>query len=110
MNESSSTDARLEPLPDGRFRVSGVLDAATVGPLLKQSLKPFSNGTGELKIDLAAVTQADSAALALLIEWLRIAKQARRTIRFENAPAQIVALARISEVDKLLFEPAATTS
>jgi len=94
--------AQLEPLGGGRFRVSGVLDAGTVGALLKQSRGEFASA-GQLELDLASVAEADSAGLALLIEWMRIAKEAGRSIRFDNVPGQISALARISEVEDLLF-------
>jgi phospholipid transport system transporter-binding protein len=93
--------AKLESLGGGRFRVSGVLDATTVGDLLKQSAERFSNLSG-LEVDLAGVSDSDSAGLALLIEWLRLAKDAQRPIHFANIPGQISALARISEVDDLL--------
>jgi ABC-type transporter Mla MlaB component len=38
-----------------------------------------------------------------LIEWVRAARQSNRAIRFQNVPGQITALARISEVEELLF-------
>lgn len=93
--------AKLESLGGGRFRVSGVLDATTVGELLKQSEERFASVDG-LEVDLAGVSDGDSAGLALLIEWLRIAKDAKRSIQFANVPGQISALARISEVEDLL--------
>ncbi len=106
MSKSSSARARLEGAGGGRFRISGVLDATTAGEMLKQSREPFAS-VAALDIDLAGVSEADSAGLALLIEWVRLAKQAGRSIRFENVPDQIAALARISEVDDLLFGGAA---
>ncbi len=54
-------------------------------------------------IDLAGVTASDSAGLALLIEWLRVAKAASRSLRFENIPSQLQQLARLSEVEELLL-------
>ena len=106
MSKPSLGRAKLESLGDGRFRVSGVLDAATAGDLLKQSKERFTGG--DLDIDLAGVSETDSAGLALLIEWMRLAKEAGRSIRFENVPGQISALARISEVEDLLFSSSAT--
>ena len=94
--------AKLESLGGGRFRVSGVLDATTVGELLKQSKDRFRNEK-QLEVDLAGVPDADSSGLALLIEWLRIAKDHQGHIRFVNVPDQISALARISEIEDLLF-------
>lgn len=102
MSKPQSKGAQLEPLGDSRFRISGVLDASTAGELLKRSREPFG-GAPRIDVDLAGVSEADSAGLALLIEWVRIAKEARRPIRFENVPDQISALARISEVEDLLF-------
>ena len=93
--------AKLESLGGGRFRVSGVLDATTVGDVLKQSKDRFSN-LDRLAIDLAGVSDSDSSGLALLLEWLRLAKESKREISFVNVPGQISALARISEVEDLL--------
>jgi phospholipid transport system transporter-binding protein len=93
--------ARLEALGNGRFKVYGALDADTATDLLKRSDAAFKDA-GSLEIDLANVPEGDSAGLALLIEWLRLAKQRRQTIHFKNVPPQIAALARISEVENLL--------
>jgi phospholipid transport system transporter-binding protein len=92
--------ADIEPLGEGRFLVTGVLDATTVGPVLKRSALLFTDSP-TLQIDLAGVTESDSSGLALLIEWLRLAKQKRQQIGFHNMPRQIDALARISEVEEL---------
>jgi phospholipid transport system transporter-binding protein len=92
----------LESLGGGRFRVSGVLDATTAGDLLQQGTERFAN-QNRIEIDFAGVTDSDSAGLALLIEWMRIVKVAKGEIHFVNAPGQVSALARISEVDDLLF-------
>jgi phospholipid transport system transporter-binding protein len=100
--KQQSTRAKLESLGAGRFRVSGVLDATTAGELLKQSAERFANQS-ELEIDLAGVSEGDSAGLALLIEWMRVAKDAKQALIFHNVPGQVSALARISEVDDLLF-------
>lgn len=93
--------ANLEALGDGRFKVYGALDATTVTELLKHSEAAFQGATS-LDIDLAEVPEGDSAGLALLIEWLRLAKRSQQTIHFKNVPGQIAALARISEVEGLL--------
>jgi phospholipid transport system transporter-binding protein len=95
--------ARLEALGEGRFRVSGVLDAGTVTSLLHQSAAAFGDSTA-VAVDFSGVTEGDSAGLALLLEWLRLARKAGRRLQYEEVPEQIVALARISEVEDLLLE------
>jgi phospholipid transport system transporter-binding protein len=93
--------AKLEALGDGRFKVYGALNAETATDLLERSEVAF-RGASALEIDLANVPEGDSAGLALMIEWLRLAKQHQQTIHFKNVPEQIAALARISEVEDLL--------
>lgn len=93
--------ARLEALGNGRFKVFGALNADTATDLLKRSEAAFRDA-GPLEIDLSNVPEGDSAGLALLIEWVRLAKQRQQTIQFKNVPEPIAALARISEVEKLL--------
>ena len=101
MKETGVSRARLESLGGGRFRVSGVLDASTAREVLEQSESRFAQSK-EIDVDLGGVGESDSAGLALLIEWLRAARQGGRAIRFANVPAGIEALARISEVEDLI--------
>jgi phospholipid transport system transporter-binding protein len=93
--------AKLESLGDGQFRVSGVLDASTAREVMEESESRFAQSK-EIDIDLGGVGESDSAGLALLIEWLRAARHGGQVIRFANVPAQIEALARISEVEDLI--------
>lgn len=101
MSKLHQSKAKLESLGAGRFKVSGVLDATTVTHLLEQSRGGFDDAQ-RIDMDLAPVTESDSSGLALLIEWLRLASDAGKKIHFENLPEQIMALARISEIDDLL--------
>jgi phospholipid transport system transporter-binding protein len=104
VREPGISRARLESLGAGRFRISGVLDASTAREVLEQSAARFAQlkEPEDLEIDLGGVGESDSAGLALLIEWLRMARQLQMAIRFANVPAQIEALARISEVEDLI--------
>lgn len=96
--------ARFEAASEGRYRVAGVLDATTVPLLLRESeARIASASASDVHIDLSGVTESDSAGLALLLEWLRIARQRKLAVHFANVPAQVAALARISEVEALLL-------
>jgi phospholipid transport system transporter-binding protein len=94
-------NASFEVLDGGRARVTGALHFTTVSALLTAGVAAI-NGSRAAVIDLAGVTASDSAGLALLIEWLRVAKSAGRTLRFEHIPSQLQQLARLSEVEELL--------
>lgn len=99
--------AKLESVGEGKVVVSGILDATTVTALLKRSDALFAGPA--LQVDLAGVTESDSAGLALMLEWLRLARKKNQQISFVNMPQQIAALARISEVEDL-FHPNGTAS
>ena len=85
-----------------RARVTGSLHFTTVSALLAAGVAAIDSGRVDV-IDLAGVTMSDSAGLALLIEWLSVAKAAGRSLRFENIPTQLQQLARLSEVEELLI-------
>jgi len=81
--------------------VTGALTFETVPGLYQNSSRWFA-GTGDLTIDLSQVERADSAGLALLIEWLRRAQTANRKLRFANIPAQVQTLIRINDLQDAL--------
>ncbi len=94
--------AQLELLPEQRARVSGTLGFDTVGALLPLGSAAIRDGTTGI-MDLGGVAAGDSAGLALLLEWLSVARQAGKTLRYENIPSQLHQLARLSEVEELLL-------
>jgi phospholipid transport system transporter-binding protein len=53
---------------------------------------------------LSRVTEADSAGLAVLVEWLATARVRGAKIRYQCIPAQILAVARISDLESLLLD------
>jgi phospholipid transport system transporter-binding protein len=95
-------DASFEMSDGDRARVSGSLHFTTVSSLLTAGVAAINAGRAAV-IDLAGVTGSDSAGLALLIEWLSVAKAGGHTLRFENIPSQLQQLARLSEVEELLI-------
>jgi phospholipid transport system transporter-binding protein len=94
-------DASFEVLEGDRARVTGSLHFTTVSALLTAGVEAINGGRVAV-IDLGGVKASDSSGLALLIEWLSIAKAAGRGLRFENLPSQLQQLARLSEVEELL--------
>ena len=55
-------------------------------------------------MNLGEVTRVDSAGLALLLEWLRLARSEGRAMRFTALPDKLLAIARLSGVDGLLTD------
>lgn len=94
-------NAQLTLADDGRLLLTGELSMGTVPILLKQGYLQ-DRSDAEIRVDLQGVERADSAGVALLIEWQRTASRQQRRISFQNIPPQMLAIARLSGVDELL--------
>jgi len=93
--------ARLVRGEEGTLRLEGELSFATVAALWRET--PFPPpGEGPLVVDLEGVVRADSAGLALLVEWMRAARRAGRPLRYRAIPPQMLAIARVSSLDQVL--------
>jgi len=96
-----SNQVRIEPDGPGRYLLAGVLSFETVPSLWRRS-EALLQGVPELKLDLKGITRTDSAGLALLVEWTRLARQRGIRISFLNIPPQVLAIARVSGLDDIL--------
>lgn len=85
-----------------RLRAHGELDFGTAAVALQAGLALLPRG-GRCTVDLAGVTSADSAGLAVLVEWLAAAAERGGSLAFESVPAQLRAIARISDLEPLLL-------
>jgi phospholipid transport system transporter-binding protein len=98
---SPALTAEFEVQDAERSRVVGVMHFTTVTALLRLGTEAITNGRAGV-IDLSGVKDSDSSGLALLIEWLSVARAASRNLRYENIPTQLRQLARLSDVEELL--------
>lgn len=83
-----------------RLQVSGRLTMDTVAALFNAGLQP--DGDGALVIDLEQVEAVDSAAVSLLLSWLRRAQRDQVALSFANVPDNLLSLARLYGVAELL--------
>ena len=95
------SDFELKDLGDGNFSLAGEMTFDTAEEILRASEEPFEAHT-RLEIDLSAVTNSDSAGLALLLEWVTWANHTVREIRFSGMPQRVMDIAKTTEVDALL--------
>ena len=91
----------IEELGDGRFAIIGDMNFETAEKILRASEVPFEEHT-QLEIDLSEVKDADSAGLALLLEWITWANHSVREISFTGLPERLLAIAKTTEVEPLL--------
>ena len=96
-----SNAARIAEQGADRCAIAGELTFAEVPQLWKQ-LRESQLMNRVAAVDLAAVSDADSAGLALLISW-RASRQARgASLVFERVPERLLALARLTGAQSLL--------
>ncbi len=82
----------------GHFLVEGEL---TFVNLDKKTVTSFGflNSGQEICIDLQKIAVADSAGLALLVEWIKHSKHYATKLTFKNVPQQLLTLAKLSGFD-----------
>ena len=95
------SDFQLVDQGNGRFAVKGAMSFATANALLRRSEKLFGRHQS-LEIDLSGVEKADSAGLALIIEWKSQAASRQVDMRIDGMPETLIAIAKTSEVENLL--------
>jgi len=94
---------QLARAADGTIGVHGPLTFATARRALALGRELLgASGAHAVEIDCSGVTAGDSAGLAVLLEWLGLAKQAGRQLHYTNLPQDLTALAGISELQELL--------
>lgn len=96
------SEATLEALGEGRFRIVGDLDYETVNRLLEVDDELFAQNPANIEIDLGGIGRSTSVGLALMLEWLRQARARDTVIRFSHAPPQLLGLAKVSQLETIL--------
>ena len=82
------------------LQISGRLTIETVTGIFDTALQP--EGKTGLVVDLGKVEAVDSAAVSLLLSWVRRAQSSQVTLRFSNVPDNLLSLARLYGVAELL--------
>ncbi len=87
----------------GNFFLQGTLTFTSIN---NKTVNAFSvqipDATNKIILDLKQVTAFDSAGLALLIEWIRLAENRNIKLQFANIPDQLLAIARLGGLERVL--------
>ena len=89
----------MQPIAGG-LAIAGPLTIATASVYVESAREHWPE-EGDATIDFAGVTEADSAALALIFKWQRDAEKKGRRIHCVNIPANVITLAKLYGVDDL---------
>ena len=87
-------------LAGDRALLAGPVTLANVNAVLDEGSRAFTAPT--LTVDLAGVTDVDSTAVSVLLEWRRAALRDQRAIAYVNYPENLKSLIRLYGVSELL--------
>jgi phospholipid transport system transporter-binding protein len=90
-------------LEGSRAALAGPVTLANVNAVLEEGARVFK--VPSLTVDLAGVTEVDSTAVSLLLEWRRAAARDKRVIDYVNYPANLKSLIQLYGVTDLLVVP-----
>lgn len=74
-----------------RLRVSGRLTMDTIGASFNEAMQPLEGKSWT--VDLAQIEVADSAAVSMLLSWVRNAQRHEAKLTFVNVPDNLRSLA-----------------
>ena len=100
--ETSAPAVSVEAV-DGGAAVRGELTFASV-PVLAAGAAGWLRSGEATTLDLSAVTRADSAGLAMVLEWVAQARAGGGSLRLKAAPEQMLAIARASGLASLFAD------
>ncbi len=84
------------------FRVRGALGFSTVAGLWDEGLPLFRRLSGPCELDVSRVERVDSAGVALLVEWMRLARERGAVLRITGAPPAMRDLIQLADLQDLL--------
>ncbi|MFM9912967.1 MAG: lipid asymmetry maintenance protein MlaB [Methylophilaceae bacterium] len=85
----------------GKLIVHSAMTVDTASALLDASLPLLTSGQA-LELDLSAVGDADSSAISLMLEWLRVANSRQVSLKYSGLPPSIVSLASLYGVLEMI--------
>jgi phospholipid transport system transporter-binding protein len=95
-------NVQLVQVSTGVFALRGDLNMYSVPDIERTFAAHLFASDGEIIIDLEEVSRSDSAGLALLVEWWKLAQRRNISLRFKHLPEQLQDIARISDLLSIL--------
>jgi ABC-type transporter Mla MlaB component len=101
MTHAPGNGVRLQPNGAGVLMLDGAISYDNAAAVFRAAPRELAAGKA-VDLDLAALRDADSATMAVLIGWAAHARASGGSLRYLNAPPALRKLAHLSDVDTLL--------
>ena len=86
---------------EGNFIIRGAVNFESIQSLNQHASELFPRFK-RIVVDLSGVTYVNSAGLALLLEWKRMAAADNKTMELRAVPQKLLNIARMSELEDIL--------
>jgi phospholipid transport system transporter-binding protein len=83
-----------------QYKLEGPVTVHTARAVMEEGQTLFDSG--EIVVDLAGVSEVDSSAVSIMLEWMRRAAGNGQTMRFINLPGNLCNLASLYGVLDLI--------
>ncbi len=93
---------------NGEVAIAGAIDFDNAEAVYRQTLSLLKAGEA-VTIDLSAVTETDSASLAVVLEWIALAREGGTDLTLRGVPERVMAIAETSEVSGLIERYSSTS-
>jgi len=81
--------------------VIGELDYSNAITLFENSLSEIDK-LSQLKFDLSKLKTCNSVGLALILEWVKVAKKNNKPIQFQAIPSQLQTISQAAGIESLI--------
>jgi phospholipid transport system transporter-binding protein len=94
----------LQQIDAQNWRLEGNLTVASINAVLSTGAKAIQSqeAGASIKVDCQGLDKVDSASVALLVDWLRLAKQRHVSLSFEKLPEKMQKIIQLSNLEKIL--------
>ena len=93
---------QIEQRKTDHYGVVGDLTFETVVTIEKEGFAVIDEGGKNITLDLSHVQLCSSAAVALLLSWLRYAKKRQKVLLFSGVPASLMAMIQSAELESII--------
>ena len=81
--------------------LSGELDFSNVMYFYEKSI-PYINQWSDIIVDFSSLEVCNSAALALIVEWMKLVNLLNKPMHFSHLSTKLMSIAKVAGMDHLL--------
>lgn len=92
----------LKRMSPSAWALTGEVTTDNAVSLRQEGERALKDAADSLDVDLAGITRSTSAAISVLLCWMREAERLGKNIRFANMPDKMFDVARVSGLDAVI--------